>query len=227
MACCKLQFMNRRFVIAVYATCLVNLSACSNSSIQKSSQPAFASTKTEENALHSSVNSEQQDEECRGAARKALGSSVIVVKCGELNSPGVLEVLAALKADFSSRPTSIAIRKMVILRKNPSGWHTSLTVGREIRNEAGYVGIDYIDDYYHFHGYWLTLSEKPLGPKAGLSFSLLNTDSADGSSEQVSTEIAWNPNVGRYQEWTYFKDPAGFASEIKHPQHWKPGVKLH
>jgi len=161
------------------------------------------------------------------AAKKALGTEVKVVRCGALNTPAVQEVVAVLQANFPPHPgNGVAIRKMEILRKEKSGWRISLTATKEVKNEAGYVGLNYIDDYSHYFGYWLTLSDTRSDGTKAMLIDLLDIEKADGSSEASSTEFAWNPEVGRYQEWAYDQDPEGFRPEIKNPPHWKPGVKL-
>ncbi len=120
----------------------------------------------------------------------------------------------------------MAVGKMVILRQELSGWRTALTAAREIQNQAGYVGLEYVDDYFHFMGYQLSLSDTRSDEKKALVIDLTYIERTDGGSDQTSVEIAWNPAAGRYQEWAYFQDPQGFRPEIKNPQHWKPGDKL-
>lgn len=126
----------------------------------------------------------------------------------------------------ASRETGMTIWKMVILRHEPKGWRTALTASREIQNEAGYVGLDYIDDYFRFMGYQLGLSDERSDHKKAFLVDLVYIERPDGGSDQTPVEIAWNPAVGRYQEWASYQDPEGFRPEIKNPPHWKPGVKL-
>jgi hypothetical protein len=111
---------------------------------------------------------------------------------------------------------------MVILRREPSGWRTELTASREIQNETGYIGLDYIDDSFRFMGYQLSLLDGSPDKKRGFGADLVLIEREDGGSEATSTGIAWNPVAGRYQEW----NPDGFRTEIKNPPHWRPGVKL-
>ncbi len=156
-----------------------------------------------------------------------MGIHAKVLKCGELNIPGIQEVVAVLPAKYPhSRGKDSTIWKLVILRHEPSGWQTALTVARQIQNEAGYIGIEYIDDYFRFMGYRLRFRDEDPGQKKTFGIVLTYIERTDGGSDQASTEIAWNPAVGRYQEWEYGQDPEGFQVEIKNPPHWKPGVKL-
>ena len=173
------------------------------------------------------VISEEQKRDCLITARKALGTQAKVLRCGELNTPGVSEVVAVIPAKYPhAQDTYLTIWKMVILRHENSGWKTVLTASREIKNEAGYVGLDYIDDYFHYMGYQLSLSDELPDHTKALVVDLVDIERPDGGSDQTSVEVAWNPAVGRYQEWAYFQDPQGFRPEIKDPPHWKPGVKL-
>jgi hypothetical protein len=146
-----------------------------------------------------------------------------VLRCGEINVPGVQEVVAVLPAKYPQSPDKYsAIWKMVILRHEPSGWRAELTASRKIQNEAGYIGLDYIDDSFRFMGYQLSFLDESPDKKRGFGADLVLIEKEDGGSEATSTGIAWNPAVGRYQEW----NPDGFRAEIKNPPHWKPGVKL-
>ena len=150
-----------------------------------------------------------------------------LLKCGELNTPGVQEVVAILPAKYPhNQGKDVPIWKLVILRHEPSGWQTALTAARQIQNEAGYIGIDYIDDYFQFMGYQLGFREEDTGQQKTFGIMLTGIERTDGGSDQTSTEIAWNPAVGRYQELEYGQDPEGFQREIKNPPHWRPGVKL-
>jgi hypothetical protein len=167
----------------------------------------------------------QQD--CLVAARAALGLHAQVLKCGELNTPDIQEVVAVLPATYPhSRGPDVPIWKLVILRHEPSGWQTALTAARQIQNQEGYIGIEYIDDYFRFMGYQLGFRDEDQGQERTFGIVLTYIERTDGGSDQTSTEIAWNPAVGRYQELEYGQDPEGFQMEIKNPPRWKPGVKL-
>lgn len=208
--------------LAVAILCFLTLVGCKKDSPRQVSSPLPVSSST--TPVVSAT--EQQQRDCLVAARKALGIKAQVVRCGTLNTPGVLEVVAVLPAKYpTSRDSSLAIWKMVILRHEPSGWRTALTASRQIQNEAGYVGLEYIDDYFHFMGYQLSLWDKRPDKKA-FGMDLVYIERADGGSDADGTDIAWNPAVGRYQECAYDQDPEGFRPEIKNPPHWKPGVKL-
>jgi hypothetical protein len=217
----------KKFVVAVL--CLLGTAGCDRKSNQQTPSPdSVANSRTASTPSPDSPRPTQaQQQDCLDAAKKALGEDAKVLRCGALNTPDIQEVIAVLPAGFpSNESTGIAVRKMLILRKEPSGWRTALTAEREIQNEAGFVGIDYIDDSFHYFGYWLVLSDKRSDGAKAMDIDLLDIENADGTSEALSTEIAWNPAVGRYQEWAYNRNPEGFRPEIKSPSHRKPGVKL-
>jgi hypothetical protein len=164
---------------------------------------------------------------CLEAARKALGARAVVLKCDVLDTPGIREVIAVLPAKLPhNEVTGMAILKMVILRHELKRWRPALMVARQIRNRVGYIGIEYIDDYSPFYGYWLRFSDTRSDGKKAFDIDLTWIDSANGTTESASTEIAWNPLIGRYQEFTVNQDPEGFQPEVKNPPHWRLGVKL-
>jgi len=208
-------------MFAVTVLCLFSIAGCKKDSHKQVASPQ--SVQSSPSPVSSASNPQQTD--CLAAARKALGIRAQVVRCGELNTPGIQEVVAVLPAKYPGYP-GMAIWKMVILRQEPSGWHIALTAARDIQNEAGYVGLDYIDDDSKFMGYQLDFSDKQLDKQKGLDFFLTYIERADGGSEQSGIEIAWNPASGRYQEWAYGQDPEGFKPEIKNPPHYKGGVMI-
>jgi hypothetical protein len=211
-------------IFAVGLLCILVIAGCKKPTEQiASGDPVHAASVASESIPNLPAPTQIQQQDCSSAAKNALGSQAKVLRCGTFNSPDVQEVIAVLPANFPTKDGSgIAIRKMMILRKEPMGWRVAVTAAREIQNEAGYVGIDYIDDYFHYYGYWLTFSDAHSNDVGLMIIDLLDIEKGDGSSEAASTEIAWNPKVGRYQEW----HPDGFQPEVKNPPHWKAGVKL-
>lgn len=153
------KLVSRIMTLAVAVLCLLSLAGCKKASRKQITTPQ--PVQSSPNPVSSATTQQQQD--CLVAARKALGIKAQVVRCGELNTPGVQEVIAALPAKYPPGDYSeLAIWKMVILRHEPSGWRTALTASREIQNEAGYIGLEYIDDYFHFMGYQLSFwDEQP------------------------------------------------------------------
>jgi hypothetical protein len=170
----------------------------------------------------------QQQKECLAEAKKALGIHAQVLRCGELNTPGIQEVVAVLPAKYPpSSDTSLKIWKLVILRHEPSGWRTALTASREIQNEAGYVGLEFIDDDTKFMGYQLRLRDERSDESTVFAVNLIYIESADGGSDQVGIQIAWNPAVGRYQEVPLEGEGSeNFKPEIKNPPHFRGGVMI-
>jgi hypothetical protein len=156
-----------------------------------------------------------------------LGIHAQVLRCGELNTPGIQEVVAVLPAKYpSSSGSSLKIWKLVVLRHEPSGWRTALTASREIQNEAGYIGLEYIDDGFDFMGYQLNLSDEDTHGKKTFDIYLIYIERPDGGSDQIGIDIAWNPAVGRYQEVPLGEDSDSFKPEIKNPPHFRGGVMI-
>lgn len=94
----------------------------------------------------------------------------------------------------------------------------------QITNEAGYIGIDYIDDRKPAYGYLLNISDvRADGKKAfDLSFRYLLKDGKT-DTESLGIEVSWNSAVERYQEFSMNQDPEGFQSEVRNPPH----LRLH
>lgn len=208
------------------AACLFMLSVagCKKNSPQQT--PPRGTVTSSSNPVSSALN--QQQKECLAEAQKALGMKAQVVRCGELNTPGIQEVVAVIPAEYPpSSDTSLKIWKLVILRHEPTGWRTVLTASREIQNEAGYVGLEFIDDDFKFMGYQLRLRDERPDESTVFAVNLIYIESADGGSDQVGIEIAWNPAVGRYQEVPLEGDGSeNFKPEIKNPPHFKGGVMI-
>jgi hypothetical protein len=160
-----------------------------------------------------------QQEECLKAARQVLGPSAKVLKCGELNQPGVLESIAAITvAPKSHAVREIFARDLVILRRSAGEWKTALRASRLIQNGAGYVGLEYIDDCSPFWGDALDFSDtRPNGKKA---FTLsIQWRAFENDTDPWPTDIAWDDAVGRYREITGDE----FQTEVKNPPHLCPG----
>lgn len=157
--------------------------------------------------------------ECIAAAKKLLGPEAEVVKYGHLNSAEALEavVVVRIAGARGDKSDGIPVSRLAILRHEPSGWQSVLNASRYITNEAGYIGIEFIDDSYPFRGYRVAFyGERSDGKQA---FVLCLGHIGDPGS--VPIEISWNPQVGRYQEFAFNEEPSGFKSEIKNPPHLK------
>jgi hypothetical protein len=160
-----------------------------------------------------------QQKECLKAARQVLGPNAKVLKCGELNQPGILESVAAI----AKRPKSIAVegifaRDLVILRREAGEWKTVLRASRLIQNDAGYVGIEYIDDCSPLWAERIEFSDKRPDGQKGLVVSI-QWRWSENDDEEEPTDIAWDGAVGRYREITGNE----FQPEVKNPPHLCPG----
>jgi len=169
-------------------------------------------------AQRHATNSEAKS--CSDAAKKALGFEGEVVRCGYLTGADTLEAVAVLRLEqFRDRGDSIAVSKLVILRQNSPEWNVELTADRGwIRNSAGYVGIEFIDDSEQIFGYRASFSDRRSDDVAAYTI-YLNFLSPTGHNEGTAIEISWNPSVARFQEFAYGEDPEGFKPEIKNPPH--------
>lgn len=157
---------------------------------------------------------------CREAAKKALGPEAEVLNCGHLTSTRALETVAVIRLKgFRTTTDGIPVSNLVILRQEESEWSVELTADKKwIRNGAGYVGIDFIDDSADFVGYRVSFSGEGSKETSGFTVGLFYLG-PNGHNEGISTDISWNQRVGRFQEYSENKDPSGFQVENKNPPH--------
>jgi hypothetical protein len=161
---------------------------------------------------------------CLAAAKKALGPNAEVLKCGHLTGTKGLETVAAIMLKQPSGDVDgIAVSKLVVLRRTGSVWDVALTNDKKwIRNDAGYLGIEFIDDSDQSIGYLASFSNSRSDGVAGFTIYLYYLYS-NGTDDASEIEIAWNRSVGRFQEFAYDEDPMRFKAEIKNPPHVRTG----
>ena len=110
------------------------------------------------------------------------------------------------------------ISRLVVGQLEGGQWHTVLSASKDwIRNDAGYVGIEFIDDSYSFSGYWAAVAQRDDGERGiliSLTYMLPN-----GDPEGAPLQIGWNYGVGRYQEIVNNDSPYQFGAEIRQPPH--------
>jgi hypothetical protein len=141
--------------------------------------------------------------ECQAAAKKALGTEAVVLRCGDLNGTGALEVIAALEHPErgDTKENSFRVRRVKILRFRKSGWETALDMSNTITNPKGYVLIRSIDDTQTFVGLYMRLTEESMGGRRGLTLEFTGLlPNGEQDLDACPSEIAWNPDLGRYQE---------------------------
>ena len=171
---------------------------------------------------------------CLQAARRWLGASAKVAKCGHLTGPGSTEVLAILPLSGHKKyPGRYYVSKFVILRRTgPSSWTLELRADQlPPRNRSGYIGAGYkitAEDLAKWvsYGYAIDLSDHIVAddptsifdnrPDFTLWLYYLNPE---GQIEGASTEISWNPKVRRFQEFDY--EAGIFRSETRNPPYRK------
>jgi hypothetical protein len=165
---------------------------------------------------------------CLQAARRWLGASADVVKCGHLTEPGSTEVVAILPLSGHKKiPGRYYVSKFVILRRTgPDKWTVELRADQlPPRNGSGYIGIDYLDNCPSY-GYGLSFyphiyADDPSNvfnkrPYFTVSVAYLNPE---GQIEAFETEISWNPKVLRFQQFDY--EAGMFWPETRNPPYRK------
>ena len=160
-----------------------------------------------------------QQRECLKAAQRVLGPKAKVIKIGELNHTGVLECIAAIPvAPKSPSVSGIFAKDLVILKRNRDEWNTALRASRLIQNEAGYIGIEYIDECSSFWADQIEFGAKRPDGQKGLVISI-QWRAFEDDTDPMPTDIAWDDATRRYRETTV----DGFQLETKHPPHKCPG----
>jgi hypothetical protein len=161
------------------------------------------------------------NQECKNAAQRVLGTEAEVLECGQLSLSGELEVLAAIRLKgFKDTELGIPVSKFIVLRKDKPEWVMELIADQKpVRNNAGYVGVTDIDDTDDYSRYRLSVEGEEVNAKEPLCLLLRYID-PDGKTEAWPLEICWNPAVKRFQE--YSEDiPPEFKSEIQNPKHFR------
>lgn len=194
--------------IAVFAA-LFALGGCSRK--PQPGQPA-------EKRVQSVPATPAEAQKCLKAAQESLGSFVIVLKCGELAGiPGLRTIAAIPLQPFHEDAVSIPFSKLMVLHEAGDTWNTELTADTLIRSPAGYIGIEFIDDSSSPARQRVSFSDRRSDDSAG--FAIYFNESYPDGDESWSIEVAWNPAVQRFQEYSTDHDPTGFRPEIKNPPH--------
>lgn len=149
---------------------------------------------------------------CLQAARRWLGGSAEVVRCGHLTEPGSTEVVAILPLSGHKKYRNLyyASKFIILRRAGPDTWTEELRADQlPPRNRSGYVGIEFLDNCPSY-GYGLSFyshvfADDPSNvfnkrPYFTVSLSYLNPE---GQIEGSETEISWNPKVRRFEEFNY------------------------
>lgn len=160
-------------------------------------------------------NSIDLTKKCHDAAVVSLGKRAQVLKCGFINDPNVLEVVAAIpKTPPKGDAHEVFVSRLVILRALSRGWSTALNVSRFIENPAGYVGLKHVDNSTPQWAYSVeVLDHRPDGKKV---FTLgLGWVVTKGDTDVLAIVVTWDGAVGRYREFSVNAEPAGFQSELK------------
>ena len=175
---------------------------------------------------------QSESQSCLEAARKALGPIAEVAKCGHLTGGDALETVAVvrLKSAPPSCGRALSVSRLEVLREHKPQWDVELTLDEWAHNEVGYLGLDFIDDSHEFKrtfaGHCVDLSDQIDEGKRGFAivYKLLFRTGEMGFGQ---VEVAWNPAVGRFQEYMWNDEPPRFRPEIKDPPRLSEYLKLH
>jgi hypothetical protein len=207
----KLRYQSRK---VASATLLWVIAACP---LLASPVPILANQRTATGAGDTPSPTDRQ--KCLTEAKNALGLSAEVLKCGHLNDPQVLEVIAAIRVKtITTHKGFVPISQMAVLRETHSNWTPALAVHDYITNEAGYLAMDYVDDSVKTQLFAVAFEHGIDwgGGKEGENFLIeLYYIDPKGFEEGISVGVAWNPVIGRYQELDDGGD--GFKPELKNP----------
>jgi hypothetical protein len=156
---------------------------------------------------------------CLKGAQAALGPGAVVLRCGDLNGSGKLEVVAAMVLR-PSRKQCTAVSRIVILGGANSSWTQVFLAGThfEIKNTDGYVGIDYIDDADQYRGFCVEITDRNRSEPFSIALAFISSGGRV-DEDGLPIRVAWNSKVGRYQEIESNEGPPQFASESKSPPH--------
>lgn len=153
---------------------------------------------------------------CSAAAKKALGSDVEVLKCGQLTGTGALETVAVNRLKkYPASADGIPVSTLLILREAIPEWRIELTVTKlSMRNDAGLIA-DLSSPAGTSVGYRVLLDDANPSDMGTGGFSLgLYSLYVSGQNDELPMDIRWNPSVGRFQKFDYGGDPEEFKPEI-------------
>lgn len=154
---------------------------------------------------------------CASAAKRLLGPNAELVKYGQFAGANGMDGIAVVKIRRTN-DDRLLVTDLAILHWAGGGWKAVLRASKSITNDAGYIGIDYIDDEFRFYGYEAQFAGRRSDGKPGFALMLsylTRTLNRDG----IPIEIAWNPTTGRFQELSINEEPEGFKAELKNPPH--------
>jgi hypothetical protein len=146
-----------------------------------------------------------------------LGPNAELVKYGQLgnaNDPGGVTVVKIRPG----KDQRLLVKDLAVLRWVGNDWKPVIRASKWITNDAGYIGIDYIDDSFRFYGYEAQVADVRSDGKSGFVL-LLSYLTRSLDREGIPIEIAWNPLIGRFQEFSTNEEPEGFKLELKNSPH--------
>lgn len=152
---------------------------------------------------------------CNDEARRVLGASARVLKVGDFLHLGTIQCIAVLPYT-SHTAHELPVRDGFVVQKEGTAWRDLLRFKDNIRNQRGYVGIDFIDPEPSF-GFDVELADKRSDGTPGFTIYLTYLN-PKLRSEGVPVQVSWNPKVSRFQEYAPNElDPPDFKPEIANP----------
>ena len=156
-------------------------------------------------------------EHCAAAAANLLKGRIKIVGLGPLGDTreeSTFKCLAVLP--FGEQPTNdrLLIKRGVILEFRDGKWEPILNIHETVRNQAGHLGIDYIDPSAQF-GYAISTGRRRTDNVTRFTLMLTYLNSKR-QPEGLPIEISWNPEVGRFQEFAP-SEPGEYQSELANP----------
>jgi hypothetical protein len=144
---------------------------------------------------------------------------VSVLKCGHFAEGNALEVVAGVKlAQLNEMRDRVSVSKLGVLRLNGTMWQVEFIADENrMRNNIGYVGLEFIDDSFPIYGYRVSISNHRSDGVTDFTI-WLDYLSKDGITKGSPTEISWNSSLRRFQEFAYGQELEGFRTEVINPR---------
>ena len=152
---------------------------------------------------------------CEAEAKRRLGDVFHVVEFGQLIGDSSLECVLILPYSGAAGQ-ELRARSGVVIAWDGKQWRELLRFNNQVRNDQGYIGVDYIDPQYHY-GFALRTNVRRSDGSNGFTMYFRFLD-AKLRPDGLPIEVSWNPKVKRFQEYAPNElDPPDFKPEVGHP----------
>jgi hypothetical protein len=162
---------------------------CSSQPASNPANPATASTSSSAEPATPQVPPDVQD-----AATAALGNEAVVLAHGNLALNGKEQILVINQLHKAGQGVvaGTLLTRLTIIENEDGKWKQVLLCDEHLKNQNGFLGGAPIQDV----GVWRLQFDQD--PKKGLQL-FLTPYSQKPTSNPITTEVAWNPAVKRYQ----------------------------